>query len=905
MPPPMKQCEYSQITTQSSSPMESPKKKKIPWRKWEVFPGRNKFYCDGRIIMARQTGVFYLTLVLIVVTSGLFFAFDCPYLAVNITPVIPAVAGVLFFFVMGTLLRTSFSDPGVLPRATQDEAADLERQIDTANGSSSGGGYRTPPRTKEVIINGQTVKLKYCFTCKIFRPPRASHCSLCDNCVERFDHHCPWVGNCVGKRNYRFFYMFILSLSFLTVFIFAFVITHVILRSQKTGFLTALKDSPASALEAVVCFFSVWSILGLSGFHTYLISSNQTTNEDIKGSWSNKRSKDNYNPYSYGNIFTNCCAALCGPLPPSLIDRRGTIQPDTPQPVAPPNGITTYGATQSQSNMARVLYNFIAEPGNDELTVKEGEIITIANRDVGGGWCEATNAQGVTGLVPTDYVEMISESGGNTVPLWPGGTAQSTATNFAAFDPFSSTQTNIADDPWSNWNTSSAGNWSTNNAGNSANAWNAVNWPTNTESSNTQKNSTADNWDTTGYGHPQAYQGPGTADDDEWDDDWDETKPSPNILPRTESESAETSLARGAPRNSSVKMSLNRFPTFSKHGPEVYLLSKQPLKTTEKITIYNTNRAVNHRYKHFDWLYERLLIKFGSAIPIPSLPDKQVTGRFEEEFIKMRMERLQGWMNRMCHHPVISNSEVFQLFITYRDEKEWKLGKRKTEKDDIIGVMVFSTVEPPVEDIGLLEAEQKVELFSKFTKAMDDGVKELLNVGQEHWKRCTGALPKEYQKIGKALQNLSQVFTTSGYEGEPILTDPLTEAGKTYEEIANLFAEQPKKDLHYLMETNQEYKGLLGCFPDIIGVHKGAIEKAKEGDKLVALNKITPQEKNTMVNRIGTMSYTFQAEMNHFHSNRIYDYNSVIQHYLQQQVEFYEMIAAKLKQALTHFTVQQ
>uniref|UniRef100_A0A7N6BU60 PX domain-containing protein n=1 Tax=Anabas testudineus TaxID=64144 RepID=A0A7N6BU60_ANATE len=509
---------------------------------------------------------------------------------------------------------------------------------------------------------------------------------------------------------------------------------------------------------------------------------------------------------------------------------------------------------------AKVLYDFTAEPGNNELTVIEGETLNVTNQNIGGGWLHSLFLLRSRSLY---FICNFSASNGN--------------------------------DPWSVWNTDPPSGGSNNN------------WASNPEGTQTGK-SAADPWGSVSHGHPQAYQGPG--------------KTSFSL----------GGLIRTITSHFSRHFSLNRFPGFSKSGPELYLLAKQLVKGKEprlpiymgevgpvwaypeaqldcvvadpkkgskmyglksyieyQVTPNTTNRPVNHRYKHFDWLYERLLDKFGSAIPIPSLPDKQVTGRFEEEFIKMRMERLQGWMTRMCRHPVISDSEVFQLFLTYKDERDWKMGKRKAEKDETVGVMIFSTIEPEAPDLDPIEVEQKCDQFSRFTKAMDDGVKEILTVGHEHWKRCTGPLPKEYQRIGKAFQNLSSVFTSSGYQGESTLTDALTAAGKTYEEIAQLVAEQPKKDLHFLMETNNEYKGLLGCFPDTISVHKPEILQftALYLDMLYDLRRLCSAA---------------SAEMNHFHSNRIYDYNRVMQLYLEEQVKFYETIAAKLREAHGQFT---
>ena len=104
-----------------------------------------------------------------------------------------ALKRVCFFFQdLVLLLLTSGRDPGIIPPNAHPP------EPEGFDGNADVGAGQTPqlrlPRIKEVEVNGIIVKIKYCDTCMLYRPPRCSHCSICNNCVERFDHHCPWVG---------------------------------------------------------------------------------------------------------------------------------------------------------------------------------------------------------------------------------------------------------------------------------------------------------------------------------------------------------------------------------------------------------------------------------------------------------------------------------------------------------------------------------------------------------------------------------------------------------------------------------------------------------------------------------------------------------------------------------------
>ncbi|KAL2895732.1 putative protein S-acyltransferase 4 [Bienertia sinuspersici] len=179
-----------------------------PKRLFEVWRGNNKFLCGGRLIFGPDVISLFMSTFLI---AGPALTFCIKMLVKGKDDgkwyPVAAVGLVLTILDLSFLYMTSGRDPGIVPRNLKPPEAD--EASDITNPSMEWVNGRHPhlriPKVKSVFINGHTVKVKFCETCLLYRPPRASHCSICNNCVQRFDHHCPWVGQCIGRTTYENF----------------------------------------------------------------------------------------------------------------------------------------------------------------------------------------------------------------------------------------------------------------------------------------------------------------------------------------------------------------------------------------------------------------------------------------------------------------------------------------------------------------------------------------------------------------------------------------------------------------------------------------------------------------------------------------------------------------------------
>ncbi|XP_074860627.1 palmitoyltransferase ZDHHC19 [Carettochelys insculpta] len=278
------------------------------------------------------------------------FACRCSWLASHVSMAFPLLAGSLFIPAMANLLLASFTDPGILHQGAEGQAALVIRAL---------------------RVRGRHFDLHWCRTCRYYCPPRTFHCPRCNVCVEEFDHHCKWLNNCVGCRNYRFFFLFVAFLCSYTVVVLASCITYLALNShqaystEKICVIVVTIPAALYLLPLIILLGSQASFITLAK-HTY----------ELKLCEVGRR-----NPFDLG-WARNWYAALCAPQGPTYMaraaepkaapHRKASVAQLLPRPshltTAPP-GLSSHQDLSGQGRAAKASAEGTCWPASPEAEV--------------------------------------------------------------------------------------------------------------------------------------------------------------------------------------------------------------------------------------------------------------------------------------------------------------------------------------------------------------------------------------------------------------------------------------------------------------------------------------------------------------------------------------------------------
>lgn len=324
--------------------------------------------------------------------------------------------------------------------------------------------------------------------------------------------------------------------------------------------------------------------------------------------------------------------------------------------------------------------------------------------------------------------------------------------------------------------------------------------------------------------------------------------------------------------------------------------------TAYQLTPSNTNIVVSRRYKQFDWLHERLEAKY-TVIPIPPLPGKQQTGRFEEEFIEHRRSQLQEFINYMCTHPILANCEVWRHFINCTDEKRWKAGKRKAEKDPLVGASFCAAVNAPEKQLLQSQVDTQIESCTQFSNQMLSAVKAVLSVAEDQIKKFQGPHKKDFIRIGEGFSELARALEIDERRltTDKVMSQAVGRTAAIFIGIGKLCGEQPKRDWLPFADKFHIYRGILQSYPDVLAEHRNAMQKRKECEHLTAEQKMGNAQMQEVIRRTDVMSYAVMAEMNQFRLDRDQNLKQIMNEYITGQIEYYKTIVERLEEARAYF----
>ena len=184
------------------------------------------------------------------------------------------IESILYIATTSFIMLSAYSNPGTFPHIIILKS----RFSKTSSVSVLKNVYTF--KKKFYVLRGRLFKRKICRTCAITRPLDCSHCRRCNHCIYKFDHHCPWVGNCIGGNNYIFFFLLILVLNIYLIF--NIIMNSLLLKtySDKKGI--HKKYFIYTLLLLVLYIPSLGFVMPLFIVHNYFIKNGQTTYMKIK-----------------------------------------------------------------------------------------------------------------------------------------------------------------------------------------------------------------------------------------------------------------------------------------------------------------------------------------------------------------------------------------------------------------------------------------------------------------------------------------------------------------------------------------------------------------------------------------------------------------------------------------------
>uniref|UniRef100_A0AAQ4Q800 Palmitoyltransferase n=1 Tax=Gasterosteus aculeatus aculeatus TaxID=481459 RepID=A0AAQ4Q800_GASAC len=170
---------------------------------------------------------------------------------------------ILAFLALASHLRAMCTDPGAVPK-----------------------GNATKEYIESLQLKPGQVVYK-CPKCCSIKPDRAHHCSVCKRCIRKMDHHCPWVNNCVGENNQKYFVLFTMYIALVSLHSLVMVVFHFLYCFEDDWTKCSSFSPPATVILLILlCFEGLLFLIFTSvmfGTQVHSICTDETGIERLKG----------------------------------------------------------------------------------------------------------------------------------------------------------------------------------------------------------------------------------------------------------------------------------------------------------------------------------------------------------------------------------------------------------------------------------------------------------------------------------------------------------------------------------------------------------------------------------------------------------------------------------------------